>query len=82
MSDFANTDTIVLEYDLYNLPTSQHKAGLVGLLLMIDSMDMRRISPVPKVEYDATTARIFVTQKSLQAVYNDLFNASWIEASS
>ena len=82
MSDLANTDTIVLEYDLYNLPTSQHKAGLVGLLLMIDSMDMRRISPVPKVEYDATTARIFVTQKSLQAVYNDLFNASWIEASS
>ena len=29
---------VVVEYDLFDLPTAQHKAGLAGLLLQLRSM--------------------------------------------
>ena len=34
-------ESITIRYELYELPTAQHKAGLAGLLLQIDSMNER-----------------------------------------
>ncbi|MBN2380510.1 type I-MYXAN CRISPR-associated protein Cmx8 [candidate division WOR-3 bacterium] len=72
--------TIVLDYDLYSLPTTQHKAGLAGLLLMIESMRMRKMTPLPDVvKCTASSARISFTLESMQTLFNDLFDASWGE---
>lgn len=76
-------DTLILHYDLFSLPTAQHKAGLAGLLLMIDSLNMRRIKSVPVVkELTATACSIVFNRESMQTVFDDLYGAEWIEASS
>ena len=33
--------SVTVKYDLFDLPTAQHKAGLAGLLLQIESMKAR-----------------------------------------
>lgn len=68
-----------LEYDLYDLPTAQHKAGLAGLLIMIESLKKRKMMPLPEVKYDATSATISFTKENLQIVFDDLYDASWEE---
>ncbi len=35
-------DSLQLEYDLYKLPTAQHRAGLAGLVLQIGAMDREK----------------------------------------
>jgi CRISPR-associated protein Cmx8 len=77
---------LILEYDLYSLPSAQHKAGLAGLLLMIDSMETRRkagdkaMTHVPEVlECTATGAKFRFTSRSMQTLLDDLFDATWEE---
>lgn len=75
-------DKFILSYDLFSLPTAQHKAGLAGLLLMIDSLKERRIGPIPVVEeLTPTGARFAFTIEALQTVFNDLFDSNWEEIS-
>ena len=38
MSKKAAPERITLTFDLHDLPTAQHRAGLAGLILQIDSM--------------------------------------------
>ncbi len=65
---------LILEYDLYRLPSAQHKAGLAGLLLMIDSMKARKMSPLPEVlECTATSAKFRFTRGSFQATLCNLY---------
>ncbi|HKM53520.1 MAG TPA: type I-MYXAN CRISPR-associated protein Cmx8, partial [Isosphaeraceae bacterium] len=76
---------ITLAFDLFDLPTAQHKAGLAGLLLQIRSMKDRRIAPetIPNVEELArTTARITFTRDSVQGLFDDLYDAKIVEKSS
>ncbi len=76
-------ETLVLDYDLFSLPTAQHKAGLAGLLLMLDSMKARKIEPLPvEEETTPTSARISFTRESIQAVFDDLYDARWTETES
>lgn len=75
-------DTIIIEYDLFTLPTAQHKAGLAGLLLMIQTLEARNILPAPEAEVSATKAIVSFTRESLQIVFDDLYDAQWIETSS
>lgn len=71
---------LVLDYNLFDLPTAQHKAGLAGLLIMIESMKRRHLKPLPKVlELSANRAVISFTKESLQAIFDDLFDAKIIE---
>jgi len=75
------TQVIRITYDLYDLPTAQHKAGLAGLLLQIQSMsDRNRDLPVPKVEWDTqfpeTKVTIEFTQETSQALFDDLYDAT------
>ena len=66
--------TIVLDYDLFSLPTAQHKAGLAGLLLMIESMRMRKMKPLPEVKKcTASGARISFTEESMKLMFDDLY---------
>lgn len=76
-------DTFTLEYDLFSLPTAQHKAGLAGLMLMIDSLEARKIEPRPIVEsLRPDGARISFTLPAIQTVFNDLYDSEWVEVAS
>jgi CRISPR-associated protein Cmx8 len=73
-------DSITLEYDLYSLPTAQHKAGLAGLLILIDTMKKRKMENVPEVtEISETGCKIIFNKKNIQAIFDDFFEAAWEE---
>jgi hypothetical protein len=38
----AAVTSLTVRFDLFDLPTAQHKAGLAGMLLQIQSMGNRR----------------------------------------
>ncbi|HNZ49433.1 MAG TPA: type I-MYXAN CRISPR-associated protein Cmx8 [Candidatus Hydrogenedentes bacterium] len=78
--DSKHSEGLVLRYTLHDLPTAQHKAGLAGLLLMLESMRRRKIAPIPEVvEVSAHGASIKVTAESLQSVFDDYYDGANIE---
>ncbi|MCI5210103.1 MAG: type I-MYXAN CRISPR-associated protein Cmx8, partial [Candidatus Electrothrix sp. ATG2] len=65
-----------LHYSLFDLPSAQHKAGLAGLLVMIESMHRRGLEPVPRIiKLGPAEVTISLTRESLQCLY-DFFFAS------
>ncbi|WP_457571425.1 type I-MYXAN CRISPR-associated protein Cmx8 [Desulfovulcanus sp.] len=76
-------DKISLTYNLFDLPTAQHKAGLAGLLVLIESLKRRNISPLPEVE-EMTSSRVVVsfTKESMQVLFDDLYDAEFVEVKS
>jgi CRISPR-associated protein Cmx8 len=73
----ASQDSLVLDYDLMDLPTAQHKAGLAGLLLHMRSLEQRQIDGGPVVErIERFGASIRFTRQSLQGLFDDLYAAS------
>ncbi len=80
----APQDTeLSLCYSLFDLSTAQHKAGLAGLLLLIDSMRQRGLGPLPTVnDLTATSVKLTFTQAALQALFDDLYDAELVETSS
>jgi CRISPR-associated protein Cmx8 len=73
-------ESLSLHYSLFDLPTAQHKAGLAGLLVMIESMQRRGLGPLPEVvELGPTDATISLNRDSLQTLCDDLFDAEIIE---
>ncbi len=84
MSKKAQPEQITLTFDLLDLPTAQHRAGLAGLVLQIDAMGPGGYSKdsklVPEIEdLTATTARITFTRDSMQGVFDDLYSAKLVE---
>src|SRR4051794_13163218 len=83
----AAPTSIDVHYDLYDLPSAQHKAGLAGLLLQIENMRERQVAgqlpsdrEIPEiVEETATTAVICFTERSAQDLFDDLYNANLVE---
>jgi CRISPR-associated protein Cmx8 len=74
MNEKAEQESLTLRYNLFDLPTAQHKAGLAGLLVMIESMRRRELEPLPEiVDLSPTGAAISLTRESLQSVYNEFF---------
>jgi CRISPR-associated protein Cmx8 len=79
------TKRVVLEFDLYELPTAQHRAGLAGMLFLIDWMKAKKLDPgnVPEVEeLTATTARVALTEVSTGELFDCLYSARITEARS
>lgn len=77
------TECCELQYSLHDLPTTQHKAGLAGMLLLIESLQRRRISPLPEIiEKTAYSVTIRITEKSLQTLFDDFYDASYVEHAS
>ncbi|CAK8718722.1 Type I-MYXAN CRISPR-associated protein Cmx8 [Candidatus Electrothrix laxa] len=75
------TDKVTLCYNLFDLPTAQHKAGLAGLVLMLTSMERRGLAPLPEVrDLSSNGVRILLSRESLQTLFDDLFDAEFVEA--
>jgi CRISPR-associated protein Cmx8 len=78
------TETVQLTYDLYTLPTAQHRAGLAGLLVVLDVM--RRtvgMGGLPEIKQpEPGLIRFELTQAELQQVFDYLYTAGVEEQSS
>ncbi|HLN30230.1 MAG TPA: type I-MYXAN CRISPR-associated protein Cmx8 [Gemmataceae bacterium] len=73
-------ESVTIRYDLFDLPTAQHKAGLAGLVLQIRHMQEpnRRVNPhaIPEiVEITPTSATIRFTEESIQGLLDDLYDS-------
>lgn len=70
---------VTVRYDLFDLPTAQHKAGLAGLLMQIRHMEKKTPRPAafPVVkELTRTTATIEFTAESVQCLFDDVYAAT------
>lgn len=75
--------TVTLKYDLYSLPTAQHKAGLAGLCVLLETLKQRRVTPLPDVVADDEgTVTVTLTKETLGVLFNDLYDAGWEETES
>lgn len=70
-----------IAYELFSLPSAQHKAGLAGLLLLIESLRWRKKKPLPNIVGGPTTTGVTLelTPESLKTVYDDFFNPIVVE---
>ena len=83
MAEATQETAITLSYSLFDLPSAQHKAGLAGLILLIDSLRQRGIGPLPEVHnLAATSARLTFSKASMQTVFDDLYDAALVERTS
>jgi CRISPR-associated protein Cmx8 len=75
--------TVELTYDPFVLPTAQHRAGLAGLMVLVESLRKRKIKPVPEVivNHDQTIS-VRIIEDSLTVLFNDLYDATMGEAAS
>lgn len=71
-----------LRYRLHELPTAQHKAGLAGLLFLSRNMQSRGLDGHIEITVlAADSAEIIVSLDTLNATFNDLYDAVWYEQS-
>src|ERR1017187_5648863 len=80
---------VTIRYDLFDLPTAQHKAGLAGLVLAIRSLknrsenDPEAIPPetVPEIVEGPTATGVTILFKAatLQTLFDDLYDAKMVE---
>jgi CRISPR-associated protein Cmx8 len=79
----APKDTLVIDYDLFDLPTAQHKAGLAGLLRMVQSMKQRHLGSIPDIlTVTRNSVSISFSEESVQALFDDLYDATLVEVDS
>jgi len=74
--------TVTITYDLFDLPTAQHKAGLAGLLLQIESMKSREVlAPGYRWDESASNSKVHVefAEETTASLFDDLYDATWIE---
>ena len=75
----STPETVAITYDVFDLPTSQHKAGLAGLLLQIDSMKNRKKLAPDYVWDDGhpnTKVVVHYTQETVRSLFDDLYDAT------
>lgn len=78
MAKSAIMDKVLeLNYSLSELPTSQHKAGLVGLLLVIDEVNKSGVSSV-HCEVSERSATIKITEAGLKELLDEVYSASLV----
>jgi CRISPR-associated protein Cmx8 len=78
---------VVVKYDLLDLPTAQHKAGLAGLLLQVRHMERTKGNypegAIPVIEkMNATSATLRFTSKSVLGLFDAVYDAQWVEVES
>ena len=84
MSKQAQVEAVTLTFDLHELPTAQHRAGLAGLILQIDAMGPKgygkaeKLIPVIK-DLTENTATITFRPDSLQGLFKELYAAKLVE---
>src|SRR5688572_20673593 len=76
-------EVIELTYDPFVLPSAQHRAGLAGLLVLIESMRRRKIKALPEISFRSDGAlTVALTKKSITSTFNDLYDAATEERES
>lgn len=85
-------EAVEIRYDLSDLPTAQHKAGLAGLMLAIESLKERsKKSPeaipsetIPEIVEgpDNVGVKIRYTERSTAKLFDDLYDATIVEIAS
>src|SRR4051812_28535145 len=83
---------IPFTFNLFDLPTAQHKAGLAGLILAIRSLKERSekdpeaipLESVPEIieEPGDTAVKIRFTKRSMQGLFDDIYDAAVVEVAS
>src|SRR2546429_6102027 len=73
----AAPSEVVVEYDLFDLPTAFHKAGLAGLILLIESLKARQVLTAAESKYQATAtgATVTFTESLVRKLMDDLYDA-------
>jgi len=74
---------VTITYDLFDLPSAQHKAGLAGLILQIRSMQSRKqpMEEIPFIEQcNSTMAKISFTESSTRGLLDDIYDADFVES--
>src|SRR5262249_15682673 len=70
-------DVLELSYRLAELPSSQHRAGLAGLVLMVDWLrrqpDRKGSSEIERAAHGAT---LRINQQGLKELFNEVYAAS------
>jgi len=85
LSLMPETNVLTLDYTLAELPSSQHRAGLAGLVLMVRwlhrfdawKQDGTAVCEIDNLTDHSVTLRI--NQLGLQALFNEVYGASWEE---
>ena len=73
----VDVSPITLTYDLHDLPSAQHRAGLAGLILQIEAMKKLDEKFIPGVEdISSTVAKITFTEQSTQGLFDFLYASS------
>ncbi len=77
----AEPTEIPMAYDLFELPTAFHKAGLVGMILLIESLKARQVLEADEARYEITAnnASIVFTEALLTKLMNDVYDAKAVE---
>lgn len=77
----SKVGSLTLDYSLSDLPTAQHKAGLAGLILHVRNLKERKVAkPIPElVELTSMRAILRLTKPQLQTLFDDLYDARWVE---
>jgi len=79
-TDSADRESITVTYDLPSLPSAQHKAGLAGLLLLIESMKQRRMGPLPEISgLSPPGCTVAFTNENLRSILDELYDAENFE---
>lgn len=83
-------EAVEIPYNLFDLPTAQHKAGLAGLIFAIRSLkersakDPEAIPPesVPEITEgpDDSGVKIRFTPRSVKGLFDDLYDADLVES--
>lgn len=72
------SDVLELDYNLAELPSSQHRAGLAGLVLMVKWLERNksRIGICELARLDEHGAKLRIDQTGLQELFNEIYAAS------
>lgn len=76
-------ESITLTYDLFELPSAQHKAGLAGLLILLESLKAREIKNIPGHKLIGLLGvTVELTEQTLGVLLDDVYDAKWVEKQS
>jgi len=71
---------VELEFDLFALPTAQHKAGLAGLLLLHGALQRRGSTPLPEVIHGGTgRVTLKLDESTLRTLINEMYDVAMVE---
>lgn len=70
-------EVLELHYQLAELPTSQHRAGLAGLVLMVDWLKQQaNLKGICDIDRTAQGATLRINQQGLEELFNEVYAAS------